>query len=99
MANICVNDARLSAVTLTLWLEGEAWGGFTAEQERSATFAPGKWPGMRKAVAALLDWGDCVPGTVRAYYGQLEHRLVNPRGWQVNLVRELEGARLERIQP
>lgn len=81
--------ARLSSIALHLSIEGEAWGGFTAEREVSRRYLPGEWPGLRKAIADLCDWPDCQPGTVRPFYGQLQHNLNNEHGHQQHLSREL----------
>ena len=89
MSRNVIANARLSWVRLHLDMEGEAWQGFTAEREASRLYTPSEWPGMRKAVADLCDWGDCRPGTVRPFYGQLHLHLRNEHGHEQTIVKEI----------
>lgn len=87
-ANIISNPV-LSSVQLMLDVEGEAWGGFTAERETYGVYSAGEWPGLKQAIARQLQWGDCIQETVKPVYGQLHIVLSNPHGAIQTIVKEL----------
>lgn len=89
MPNVLIPEPLLSSITLHLSVQGEAWGGFMAERDSMATYAPKDWPGLRKAIADLCGWDDCIRDTVRPYYGQLHWHLTNKHGHSQTLVKEL----------
>ena len=84
-----ISDPRLSSVALFLDIEGEAWGGFTAEKETIEYYTLSDWPGLKTAIKNQCQWGDCIQETVKPYYGQLHIVLSNQWGAMQTIVKEL----------
>lgn len=100
---------QLSSISLFVDMEGQAWGGFTAERgTRETYFPPGEgrysechtpnvWPGLKEAIRhACLHWGDVQPDSVRPFYVQLRWNL-RMGEWTRHVVKHLDESDLERL--
>lgn len=85
-----IESPRLQTITLHVFMTGEAWGGFIAERDSMARYAPSQWPGLKTAIARLCDWPDCIRDTVRPSAACLEYEFANDHGHRQTIVRELD---------
>jgi hypothetical protein len=89
----------LTHITISGQMQGEAWGGFTAETEFSMDFLPNghspwakDWLGIREALLEVTSWGDVIGGMGEITFSQITFHYAGG-GVRVALTRELVATR------
>lgn len=103
------DNPQLSYIRLAGIMEGEAWGGFTAEREfaamfqvcrdeaRSGAVRQDTWLGLDEALQRALSWGDVIGGQGDLVDGWIEFHLT-ARGPQGSVLQQTICKRLEDLK-